>query len=177
VNQSPKSSKKWVECGCFKRPWGIKGQILVFWNSGICPVKVNGGEVYIHEPERGYIPLIILNQRINDKKNVLSIKGIDTPEQVSFLINKKIYITEDNLGDLQADEYYCYQILGLKVKTVSDEYIGTVVKIFSTGSNDIYEVAKEDGKTVLIPAIKSVIKKVDVKAGILIIEPIEGMEL
>ena len=150
MNQSPKSSKKWVECGCFKRPWGIKGQILVFWNSGICPVKVNGGEVYIHEPERGYIPLIILNQRINDKKNTMllwfrpevseTVNWGGNPEKEGFIKDGVEYLsprksfekwTQQNAGiarrwedyDLEAIDALQESISHIVIKKQKDEIV------------------------------------------------------
>lgn len=169
--EKPKGN--WIECGRIGRPWGIKGQVNVFWNSGACPVGV--GWVYTHEPDGGYVPHVVLSSRLHNGRSVVALEGITNPNDAKRLTNKKIYVPEESLPQLNKNEYYCYQILELDVETTSGKKIGKVVKIFSTGSNDIYEVKPPKGETILIPAIKSVIKKVDIEKNTMIIEPLEGM--
>ena len=53
-----------------------------------------------------------------------------------------------------------------------------MVRIFSAGENDVYEVLPEGGKRgeeILIPATSEVILSVDLKAGRMVIRPLEGM--
>lgn len=70
--------------------------------------------------------------------------------------------------------YYHEQIIGTSVYTTQGELIGIVESILETGSNDVY-VVKQDEREYLIPAIKDVIKKVDLKNGRILIETIEGL--
>jgi len=166
---------KWVECGVFGRPWGIKGQFVVFWESGACPVEVGRGEVWTREPGGGHVPHLVLASRFHNGRSVVSLEGVTNPNEAKLFTNKKIYLPEDVLPKLAKNEYYCYQILGLDVETTSGKKIGKVVKIFSTGSNDVYEVKPPKGETILIPAIKSVVIEVDIEKGKLVIEPMKGM--
>ena len=53
--------------------------------------------------------------------------------------------------------------------------LGEVKDVFNTGSNDIYDVKDEGGKQILIPAIKEVIKSIDVKNKKIIVKLIEGL--
>ena len=57
-----------------------------------------------------------------------------------------------------------------------EEFLGKVYDIFSTGSNDVYVVKNELGKQILLPAIESVIKKIDIKNKRIIVNLIEGLE-
>ena len=75
---------------------------------------------------------------------------------------------------LPEGQYYHDQIIGLKVKTTGGELIGTVIDILTGKSNDNYIVQGERGE-VLIPAIEDVIKCVDLNAGEVVIEPLEGL--
>ncbi len=54
--------------------------------------------------------------------------------------------------------------------------IGELKDVLETGANDVYVVAKEDGKELLIPAIKDCIRKVDVKAGQLVVHLLPGLD-
>ncbi|MFH1873988.1 MAG: ribosome maturation factor RimM [Pseudomonadota bacterium] len=175
MRQKTKASKKFLECGKFGRPWGIKGQVSVFWYSGICPVVVGKGEVFTLETKNEYIPHRILKEHKKGTRGVVLLDGVHTPEQAASLTNKKIYIPEQTLPALAEGEYYCYQLIGLKVETEQGQCLGEIIKIVPTGSNDVYEVKPAEGETFLIPAIKDVVKKVDVEKGVIVIKLIEGL--
>ncbi len=143
--------------------------------SGACPVEVGRGEVYTLETGGGYVPHVVLSSRHHNGRFVVSIAGVEDPNEAKTLTNKKIYVPEDCLPKLKKNEYYSYQILGLDVFLKDGKKIGKIVHIFSTGSNDVYEIKPPKGETILIPAIASVIKEIDVEKGRMIIEPMEGM--
>jgi len=60
-------------------------------------------------------------------------------------------------------------------KPDAGEKLGTIVDIFETGSNDVY-VVKRAGKEILVPALKSVVKAVDLKARRMEVDLPEGLE-
>ncbi|MBO0781235.1 MAG: PRC-barrel domain-containing protein, partial [Ktedonobacteraceae bacterium] len=53
--------------------------------------------------------------------------------------------------------------------------IGTIKDIIVTAGNDVYVVEASDGKQIFIPAIKEVVKQVDLIRGVMYIDPIKGM--
>lgn len=59
--------------------------------------------------------------------------------------------------------------------TLGGRTIGTIVDIIITGSNDVYVIKAADAKQVLIPAIKDVIKQIDLIRKMMYIEPIPGL--
>lgn len=60
---------------------------------------------------------------------------------------------------------------------ISDEgkHLGKLDDIYNTGSNDIYVVKDELGKQILLPAIKDVIKNVDLNEKKIIVHLLEGL--
>ena len=49
------------------------------------------------------------------------------------------------------------------------------VEIIVTGSNDVYVIKGQDGKQVLIPAIKAVVKQIDLIRHTMDIDPLPGL--
>ena len=47
--------------------------------------------------------------------------------------------------------------------------------MLATGANDVYEVKMENGKDVLIPAIRQCILDVDVENGVMKVHLLEGL--
>ena len=66
-------------------------------------------------------------------------------------------------------------MIGLDVYTDEGNLLGKVNDIFNRGSSDIYSVKNEEGKEILLPAIKDVIKQVDLEEGKIIVHIIEGL--
>ena len=60
------------------------------------------------------------------------------------------------------------------VITSEGREIGRVAEILETGSNDVY-VVRGQGKEYLIPAIKDIISRIDLRSGTIIITPMEGL--
>lgn len=54
--------------------------------------------------------------------------------------------------------------------------LGKIEDIFKTGSNDVYVVKDELGKQILLPAIESVIKQVDIPQKRMTVNLIKGLE-
>jgi 16S rRNA processing protein RimM len=61
------------------------------------------------------------------------------------------------------------------VATTGGEEIGKVTEILSPGANDVWVIKSPGGKEILIPYIEDVVKKVDVKEKVILIEPMEGL--
>jgi len=75
------------------------------------------------------------------------------------------------------DRTYLYdEIIGLTVVTVEGKCLGRVTAVMKTGANDVYYVqAVDDGDEILIPAIRQVVKDIDLKAGVMTIKPLPGL--
>jgi len=115
-------------------------------------------------------------EKVYFNKNMvfLKLKGIDTVEQAENYRNFYLKIERTN-EELEQDSYYIVDIEGCEVYTETNECLGKVLEVFSTGSNDVYVVKAEDGKQILLPAIKDVIKKIDVKNKTIIVHLLEGL--
>lgn len=116
-------------------------------------------------------------EQVRFSKNMvfLKLKGIDTIEQAENYRNLYLKIKRNKDEKLEKDSYYVVDILGCKVITDEEKELGNIVDIFPTGSNDVYVVKDELGKQILLPAIKEVIKEVDIKKKIITVHLLEGL--
>ncbi|MCK4273929.1 MAG: 16S rRNA processing protein RimM [Dehalococcoidales bacterium] len=80
--------------------------------------------------------------------------------------------SQDN--PLPGGQFYHHQLIGLQVRTIRGEYIGDITDILTGKSNDNYIVRGPTGE-ILIPAIEDVVQSIDLDAGIVTIEAIEGL--
>lgn len=116
-------------------------------------------------------------EQVRFSKNMvfLKLKGIDTIEEAENYRNFYLKIKRDKDEKLEEGSYYIVDIIGCKVYTDTQEELGEVDDVFSTGSNDVYVVKDELGKQILLPAIKEVIKNVDIENKIITVHLLEGL--
>ena len=101
--------------------------------------------------------------------------GVDTVEDAESFRNKLVQREIDENEQLEEDTYYIKDLIDLDVYLENNELFGKIKDVFKTGANDVYVIQTVDGKEVLIPAIKSVVKDVDIASGKMIIELMEGL--
>lgn len=107
-------------------------------------------------------------------KIILGLHGISDMDQVQSLVGSEICLYRSQLPQLEEDEYYWRDLIGLDVVTMEGELLGSIVDIFETGSNDVY-VVKSEQREYLIPAIAEVIRSIDLEGGKMIVTPLEGL--
>ncbi|UQS87515.1 ribosome maturation factor RimM [Nicoliella spurrieriana] len=118
--------------------------------------------------------------KVRTQKNfvILHFKGLDSINDIEFLKPSTLKITDAQLSedDLAEGEYYYHQILGLAVYDLAGNYLGPITDIMDTAANDVWIVTRENGKELLLPKIKDVIKKVDLANQRVTIDLLEGLE-
>ena len=95
----------------------------------------------------------------------IKFAGVDSREAAKALTNKFLTVDRENAAPLSDGEFYTFDIIGCEV-CADDKKIGTVTDVLKTGSNDVFEI---DGKT-LIPALKSVVRSIDIAAQKIFVE-------
>ena len=116
-------------------------------------------------------------EKVGYVKNMvfLKLQGIDDINEAEKYIKIYLKVERETLPKLPKDSYYIEDLIGCDVVTGEGELLGKVDDIFSTGSNDVYVVKDELGKQILLPAIKEVIKEVDIPNKKIIVKLMEGL--
>ena len=105
---------------------------------------------------------------------LLSLKGISTISQAEALIGSELFISKADLPEPESGTYYWFDIIGLSVFTIDNEYIGSVESIIQTGGNDVF-VVKDGDKEILIPGIESVVLSIDFDRKIMTVDLPDGL--
>lgn len=105
---------------------------------------------------------------------LLKFLGIDDLTAASSLGRGLLMIPRSERPELPNGRYYYDQIEGLKVYTTAGKYLGAIERILETGANDVY-IIKDGSREILIPALKSVIKVIDLEQTKMIVEPLPGL--
>ena len=104
---------------------------------------------------------------------ILKIKGYEKIEDSNRFIGKNIYVARKNAVDLNENEYFIVDLIGLKC-FMDDEQIGNVKDIMKTKANSIL-VVDYNNKDILIPMVSDFIENIDIDNSIIKIKTLEGL--
>ena len=115
-------------------------------------------------------------ERVRYKGNlvIMKIKDIDSIEKAERLRDKFIYVSREDGRELEEEEYFIADMIGLDVFTVDGEKVGVLKEVLQYAANDVY-VVKGEEKEYLIPAITKFVPTIDINERKMIIDPIKGM--
>lgn len=113
--------------------------------------------------------------RLHKNFVVFKFAEVANMNQAEELKEATLLIPRADLPVLPEGEYYYFELMGLRVETIDGDDLGEVVDILRTGSNDVYVVRQTGQKDVLIPAIKQVVKQIDIQNRVITIELMEGL--
>ena len=114
--------------------------------------------------------LSVESVRYHQQFVLLKFRGMDNRNDIEHLRGKLIQIEHKDLVPLPTGHYYIFDIVGLEVFTEEEEYLGKVTDVLETGSNDVYVVEQKDKQPLLIPALKTVVLKIDVAGGKMVVK-------
>lgn len=117
----------------------------------------------------------IMQSRWQRGSVILRLTGIDSPEAGQGLRGALVEVPESDLFPLAEDEYYEHDLIGLRVCTRRGEQIGCISRLVPTGANDVVEVVGDAG-VYLLPLIADVVDAIDLLAGEMRVDLIEGLE-
>lgn len=105
--------------------------------------------------------LTIRNARFHKRMLLVTTKEVTTMNDAELLRDKYIYIKAEDLPELEEDQFYVADLIGLPVYDEAGEKIGTFKDALSTGSNDVYVIAVPNAKDILVPALKEYFKEIN----------------
>lgn len=164
-----------ISIGKILKVWGIRGEVKILPLTDNPQRYRSLKQVIAVTPNGSESILQVSNVKFKGKYVMLSFKGYDTPEKSFPLVGSLITITEEELEDLPEGRYYIFQLIGADVFSVEGRFIGKLTDVITTGSNDVY-VIEDKRKEILIPAIKDVVKKIDIKNRVIVIQLIDELQ-
>lgn len=153
-------------------PHGVRGDVR------IVPLTDNQERFYDLKElwlDNGSV-LPIQSVKMHNQYVLIKFKGSDDRTAVEALRGHMLSIPRELAVPLGEDEYYTADIIGLEVYLENGDHIGKIVNIIETGSNDVY-VAQKGKEQTLIPALKRVVKLIDLKAQKMVVIKEEELEV
>ena len=154
--------KKFLEAGKVVGTHGVRGDLKVQSWCDSPEVLCDFDTLYLDEKT----PVTVEKAQVHKNVVLMHIKGVDTVEAAEAMRNKVLHLDREDV-ELPEDLVFILRV---------DRVIGCIRDVLTSNpAHDMYEIAGEDGRLIYIPAIKPFLKEIDMEAGVIYVESIEGL--
>ena len=154
---------EYLMIGEITKPQGVRGEVKV--RPCTCdPDRFEGLETVYIEKSGGYEPLNIRVNRLAPDAVFMNVEGVCDRDAAEALRGTRLYIDRAHAVALDEDSNFLADLYGLRGLTDDGRDLGKLADVMQPGGNDVY-VFKGPLGEVLVPALKSVVLKVDLAAG------------
>lgn len=160
-------AEKTVQMAVIGAPHGVKGEVRVKTFTGD-PLALGD-----YGPLRSADGRTFTVSAIRPAKTVVVVRfrEIASREAAEAVTGTELFIDRSALpNDLDEDEFYHADLIGLAVRDETGSSIGKVAAIQNFGGGDIVEVALTDRRTVMIPFTLAAIPEISVRDGFIRID-------
>lgn len=163
-----------LQVGVISSTHGVRGEVKVFPTTDDVKRFKKLKEVLL-DTGKEYMALQIESVKFFKQFAILKFKGYESINDIEKYKGKSLFVTRENAVKLKKDEYFIADLIEMKVENEDGSFSGILKDVIETGANDVYTVSCEDGREVLIPAIKDCILSVDLESGRMKVHLLDGL--
>jgi 16S rRNA processing protein RimM len=153
---------------------GLRGDLKVRMSSDDPEILLATDKVFLHLPNGEQLTATPVRQSVHKGQVLLRLQDYESINLVEHMVGGQILLPEDQLPELEDDEYYWSQLNGLQVVDQKRGPIGKLQQMFNTAAHDTYVVKGEYGE-VLIPAVAQFILEIDLQKQVMHVDLPEGL--
>ena len=163
-----------IAIGRVSKPIGTRGEVKVLPLTDDKQRFANLPEVWVGHDAANVELKKILNVRIDTNQVVLHFSGIETVDEAKKIRDVYLFVRKEETVKLQNGTYFMDDVIGCEVVTEEQVHVGMITDLLSLPMNDVW-VVKKDTKEILIPAVKAIIRQVDVENKRITIHSLDGL--
>ena len=163
-----------LQVGTILDTHGLRGEVKVFPTTDDPSRYDDLEEVELLTKEGNYLHLEIERVRYFKNLVIVKFKNYDHINDIEQYKKCNLYVTRENAVELEADEYFVADLIGLTAKTDEGEELGQIKDVLTTGANDVYVIDTKEGE-LLVPAIHDCVQEVDLEAGVMTLHLLPGL--
>ena len=153
---------------------GLRGEVVATVHADDPARMARLAGVFVKEADGAWREIRLQGfKRLHDRA-VLKLEGYDSIEGARALVGKELFIPREASTPAPSGRYYAYQLEGLEVRLTDGRTVGTVQEVLTQGPQSLLVVEGPMGE-VLIPVVATICKDLDEEAGVLTIDPPEGL--
>lgn len=159
---------EYLMIGEITKPQGVRGEVKL--RPCTCDVdRFDGLDAVFFERDGGYAPVKVKVNRVGADAVFMNVEGVSDRDAAEKLRGTKVYIDRAHAVELDADSNFLTDLIGLRGVVSDGRDLGRLTDVMQPGGNDVYVFRGPLGE-VLVPALKSVVAKVDLEKGEMLLD-------
>ena len=150
-----------LRVGYILKPQGIRGELKIQPLTDDVRRFEGLKEVYL-ETANGCEPRKLTVNRIEEQAVYAYLEGCHTRESAEMLRDAYLCVDRAHAAKLPEGSWFVCDLEGMDV-FVDDVPVGRLTEVISTGGVDVYQVERPEGTRFYFPALKRVLRHVDVE--------------
>ena len=160
--------QEYLLIGEITKPQGVQGELKL--RPITCdPSRFENMDYAFLKEGEGYRRVDIRVRRAGADAVFLRMEGVNTRNDAEEMRGTLLYIDRAHAVELDEDSTFICDLMGLKGVLTDGGEIGKIIDVMQPGGNDVYVFKGKRGE-VLVPALKSVVVKVDLAAGEMLLD-------
>lgn len=172
--EAQKNMEQFLKVGVITSVHGIRGEVKVFPTTDD-PRRFKKCREVLVDPDQEKKILEIEHVKFFKQFAIIKFKGFENPDEIMPYKGRELYVTRENAVPLGEDEYYIADLIGIQVSDENDTILGILEDVIETGANDVYSVRTDEGREILLPAIRECILEVDVENRRMKVHVMDGL--
>ena len=161
---------KKVVIGKISAPHGVRGEVRIVPLTDFPERFENLKTVFLEDDSKMELESV----KFSNKFIIAKFKNINNRNDIEIFNGKLLMLNRSDIPSLPEGEYYNFDIIGLEVIDDKGSKLGKITEVLKTGSNDVYVV--EGKKQILVPALKKVVKEINLVDGFMKVELLEELD-
>ncbi|MGT2666096.1 ribosome maturation factor RimM [Streptococcus rifensis] len=156
---------------------GLQGEVRVMAVTDFVEDRFKKGSKLsiFNDKDEPILEVEVASHRKQKNFDIVKFKGLYHINDVEKYKGCSLKVAEDHLTELEEDEFYYHEIIGLEVYE-KDQLLGTISEILQPGANDVWVVKRKGKRDLLLPYIPPVVLNVDVANKRVDVELLEGLD-
>ncbi len=161
--------------GKIVKPQGIKGEVKAEIITSFPEHFLDLNELFIDIGSQ-LQAYPVESARLSGRFVYIKFADVHTRNDAELLRNKNLLIPEDELTQLEEDEFYIHNLVGMDVFDEDGQPLGRISDVIQgQAAGDIYVMKTPDNAEILIPAVKDFILEIDQDKKRITIRVIDGL--
>ena len=170
---------EWIEVGRISRPHGVHGEVRVSLSSDNPERYLPGAQFHARPGRMGVagprlreqLQLTVASIRGGEDFPIVGFREITDRDSAETLCGYVLEVRSSQLPELDEDEFYPFDLVGLEARDPSGSALGRVSDVVESPAHPILLISLAAGGEALAPFVRAAVPVVDIEEGFLVVDP------
>jgi 16S rRNA processing protein RimM len=166
-----------IAVGVIRKAHGVRGEASVEpWTDSAERFEELDAVTLVSPDESSTREVRVESTRVHAGRALVKFAGIDSPEDVQTLQGWTIEIPESDARELEEDEYFLHDLVGLTLIDAEGRQRGVVTDVMEGGGGLLLNVKRADGREFELPFAADLCTEIDLTKKRMVVALPEGLD-